>query len=161
MAPTVDFFFYGTLLDPDVRAVVFGVGARPRSIVPAAMIGVRRVPVIGHSYPMLVPDAGGRVDGSLLSAIDLNAAARTSFFEGDDYFPELTELRLEEGGAARAWVYMPKGNVKPAPGIWEFDAWRQRHLAAYLRDSHIWMRRCGGREQTKHREEWRVRLARA
>ena len=159
LAPTVNFFFYGTLLDPEVRAVVLGEGTRPRSIAPAAIIGFRRAPVIGRTYPMLVLDAGARVDGSLVSCVDLNAACRTSFFEGDDYFPELTEIMVGKAGTAHAWVYMPRGSVRAAPGTWSFDAWRQRYLAVYLRDSRIWMRRCGGRELARYRTEWHSRAA--
>ncbi|MEE8559476.1 MAG: gamma-glutamylcyclotransferase family protein, partial [Alphaproteobacteria bacterium] len=76
------YFFFGTLMDPDVRALVIGGPAPASRIEPATLAGFRRVHVAGRSYPMLISDALGRVEGCLVRGLDGRARARIGQFEG-------------------------------------------------------------------------------
>jgi hypothetical protein len=58
------FFFYGTLIDADVRRLVLGRLA-PDEVEPATLSGWRRVKLAGVTYPGIVPDAKGWVEGVL------------------------------------------------------------------------------------------------
>ena len=53
------FFFYGTLLDPDVTALVLGRRLPPAAFVPASLPGHARRRAKGVSYPILVRDPRG------------------------------------------------------------------------------------------------------
>ncbi len=66
----MDYFFYGTLMDPDVVARVAGGHRGPTPLEPADAEGFARVYVAGVSYPMLVPRPGGRVEGRLARGVD-------------------------------------------------------------------------------------------
>src|SRR5690606_32610492 len=103
----LDFFFYGTLLDDDVRAAVLGRTAPACAPVPAVLAGFRRVPVSGRSFPALIADPRGRVDGALLAGLDAAAAARLSYFEGPEYDPLLRPVVDAAGVSRDAWVFVP------------------------------------------------------
>ena len=68
------FFFYGTLLDRDVTALVLGRRLPPAAFVPAILPGYSRWRVQGGSYPISVPDHKGQVSGAVVGGL----SARTS-----------------------------------------------------------------------------------
>ena len=74
------FFFYGTLLDAQVRALV--IGRRATRLQPATLAGYHRVGIVGVSYPMLVPDSDGRVEGGLSPRLNRAAARRIAAYCG-------------------------------------------------------------------------------
>lgn len=92
----MNFFFYGTLMDEDVRALVVGRRAPPSACRPAVLAGYRRVFRDGAAYPILVRarasegDGVTRVDGCLVAGLSKREISRLKVFEGEEY--ELTDL---------------------------------------------------------------------
>lgn len=125
----VRFFFYGSLMDPDVLCRVLGEPLSPRQLAPAAIRHFRRVTVGGRRYPMLLPHPGGMVDGLAASGLSQRQARRLSIYEGSEYL--LVPVRLADGQAAA--VYLTKQGTGIDPRSWRLAAWRRRDKRAYLR----------------------------
>jgi hypothetical protein len=130
------YFFYGSLTDPDVLAIVLG---RPRiDGVPAALRGWRRWRVAGACYPLISPAPGGCVEGVVLDASPAEAR-RLAWYEGEDY--DLRELRptLASGEPVAALVFLPKPDLAHADEPWDPTLWRREHKAALLEAAGRWM----------------------
>jgi Gamma-glutamyl cyclotransferase, AIG2-like len=123
------FFFYGTLLDPELRAAVIG---RAVEVRPAALAGWRRVRAPGKSYPMLVRDPAAAVQGAVTPPLDPAAIARLSAYEGPGYRVALLRPRTPGGRRVLASVFLPVRRVRGGR-LWRLEAWRRAHLARYLR----------------------------
>ncbi len=126
------FFFYGTLIDADVRRLVMGRHA-PASVQDAVLTGWRRVPLAGVTYPTVIRDRAGRVKGVL--ARGLNAAARRALvrYEGDEYDLVETEVTTATGARRAAWTFIVRaGAVTPVPGVWDIEVWQRRHKRRFL-----------------------------
>lgn len=124
------FFFYGTLMDPALRALVLR-GLRARSAGPARLAGYRRARVAGKSYPMLVADSRAAVDGVLVRGLPRRALARLDRYEGGDYRTVTHAVHVGARAVpARVYVAVP-GRVKPG-GAWSYEDWRRRAKAATL-----------------------------
>lgn len=72
-------FVYGTLREPDCQRAVTG---RTFSARPATLRGFRREAPLG-SYPYLVPDDAGVVDGLVLEGIDAAALRALDRYEDE------------------------------------------------------------------------------
>lgn len=157
----IDFFFYGTLRDRDVRRAVLGPVIPAPEILPATLDGHRVAPVDGGRYPILVPDAGSVSDGLLVRGVDLTAAARASFFEGEgyDYGVGQRPVAVDAGPLVDAWVYLPSERLRPEPGTWLLADWERRHRSGFLANAHRAMRQCRAAEIARHRQAWLRRLA--
>ena len=131
------FFFYGTLIDPDVRRVVLGANAaRVAEIQPGVLKGWERRAVRGASYPIILPRARGRVHGLLARGLDAQAARRLQAYEGTAYERVTVEIALDDGICRRAFVFAAshRGRLKPAMSAWEYPAWRARHKTGFMRE---------------------------
>ncbi len=126
------FFFFGTLMDADVRALVLGRAMPADAIGPATILGFRRVFVADRSYPMLTPERRGRVDGLLAHGLDGAAKARIGHFEGDEYRFEARAVCLAGGASTDALVAMVRKGVVPSPRSWELVPWQRRHKRGFL-----------------------------
>ena len=135
----MDYFFYGTLMDADLRARVAG-GPGALAGEPARVEGYARVNVAGTSYPMLVPRPGGRVEGCLVRRVDGRQSARLARFEGAGY--ELRVLAVQTaGGPALARTFMARPGVRASTRPWELDSWRRRFKPLYLKQAAAGRRR--------------------
>ena len=81
----MDLFFYGTLLDVDVRRLVLGVSAERLRLEPARLHGYRRMAKDRSTAPLLVPGPGMWVEGLLARGLDRPQMARLCHFEGRNY----------------------------------------------------------------------------
>lgn len=126
------FFFYGTLMDPDVLALVVGRPLADGARAPATLPDVRRVRVRGRGFPMLLPAAGAGVDGVVVEGLDRNAAIRVTWFESEGYDIVRRRVVLADGRAVPAWVYMPRPGALRSGGGWDFGRWQRREKPAYL-----------------------------
>lgn len=92
-------FAYGTLLDPHVQRAVFG---RTIEGAPDRLHGFRKTLLqdCGDSFPNLVADPQGHVDGRLLE-ISSEDLRRADLYEGDLYVRH--KVTLASGNSA--WVY--------------------------------------------------------
>ncbi len=116
----LDFFFYGTLLDPDICRLVLRREVPPESIVPATLAGYRRYQVRNAPYPAAVRQPGAEIDGIVLRDLDALDAARLSNFEGDGYFATLCPVALTENKSGEdrlqeAWVFAATDRVPRRP----------------------------------------------
>jgi Gamma-glutamyl cyclotransferase, AIG2-like len=126
------FFFYGTLMDEDVRSAVLG-RAAPRSVEAVTLEGWRRVPIPGKSYPAIVPDPRATVEGVL--ARGLNAAARGRLVRYEDDLYDLVEVEVRRTGgrhlAAFAFVAR-EGRLSRSRREWDLAAWQRRCKRRFL-----------------------------
>ncbi len=125
------FFFYGTLMDGDVRAAVLGAAAERLVVRPGVLVGFRRVNAPGRSWPVLVRAAGGCVDGVLAQDIDPPLARALVRYEGAAYRLARCRVRIASGTMVTASAFLPR---KPPAGgrIWRHDAWLARDKPAFL-----------------------------
>ncbi len=127
------FFFYGTLLDADIRSLVLGPGAGRISVAPATLSGYRRVCLRRRTYPAVVSDARGAVAGCLARGLDSGMADRLNAFEGAEYDPVLCAVTTAGGAAVSAWVYVAGGRAAVTAMPWNLEIWQRRHKAALQR----------------------------
>jgi gamma-glutamylcyclotransferase (GGCT)/AIG2-like uncharacterized protein YtfP len=129
----VRYFFYGTLMDTEIRRCVLGLPLAATAE-EAWLSGYRRVRVRGKSYPMLIADAD-TVHGLLIADITPQQRARLTVFEGSEYREALLPVRGTRSGLVEARVFLPR---RPARGAlpWSFDQWvrvdKQRFLQGLL-----------------------------
>ncbi|MET4699177.1 hypothetical protein ABIE65_002207 [Constrictibacter sp. MBR-5] len=125
------FFFYGTLLDPDVRRAVLGTATEAG--MPAALDGWRRVFVRGDCYPVIRPARGSTVDGMVFAGVNLEGARLLRQYEGPSYRERRLTVRGADGGIVSAAVFVPKDAGVATGGPWTLASWRVRHKRPYLR----------------------------
>lgn len=159
----LDFFVYGTLLDEEVRALVLGRDAAAVAAVPARLDGFRRVPVAGHSFPVVIADPRGLVEGALIAGLDAAAAARLSYFEGEAYQAVRRRVERADGVAVEAWLFVAAPRrpfapgLRPRPGVWDLARWQRRHKAGYLRGVRLAMAQAPAPLLAELREAWQER----
>ncbi|MGB0632762.1 MAG: gamma-glutamylcyclotransferase family protein [Alphaproteobacteria bacterium] len=122
------YFFYGTLIDPDIRAAVLGRAAADLSPVDDTLSGWRTVFVSGKTYPVIVPSAAHSVRGVRMAIPDPALRQRLRYFEGPEY--DIATLKLVSGESANVFVGSKPG--RPGSRGWEFDIWQRRHKARFL-----------------------------
>jgi Gamma-glutamyl cyclotransferase, AIG2-like len=125
------FFFYGTLMDEDVRRAVLGV----RALAPAeraTLEGWRRVKMAGVSYPMIGRARNHKVDGILMHGIDRRAHELLQEYEGDEYTMIGVEVQTADSKiSARMFVPRPGLTVR-GRGPWDLVTWQRRHKRRFL-----------------------------
>ena len=133
-------FFFGTLMDLDVLAYVLARPVDLDDLAPAAIAGFRRVRARAGSYPVLVPEAGGLVEGRLLRRVSRRDIARINHYESGEYQAELRQVLGPDGDARAAWLYLGLdhlGALLDEP--WRLDAWQDRHKAGFFAACDGWM----------------------
>lgn len=127
------FFFFGTLLDEEVLAMVVGRPVAGTDRRPAILPGYRRVKARGVTYPIIVPHAAASVAGLLVSGLSAPEAQRLIDYEGSNY--DLTTLTVTSGGRERpVLVFVPvgQGGLQPLDEDWTLEEWRQRHRDGFV-----------------------------
>lgn len=125
-------FVYGTLMDPEVRAIVFDEPALVEAGQPARLAGWRRQAILGGLAPVLVAHPHGAVDGLLLPPLGRRAAARVSHFEGRHAYRLAGATVATAAGPVAAQLFLPTGAIRPHDRGWDLAAWRRRHKRAFL-----------------------------
>ncbi|HUN50909.1 MAG TPA: gamma-glutamylcyclotransferase family protein [Candidatus Sulfotelmatobacter sp.] len=121
------FFFFGTLMDADIRGIVLGRPLPDRQCLAAGIGGYRRVFAAGKDFPLLVTESGGRVCGVLVGGLSRVEAARLRHFEGDDYQLARRPVDLPDGSRCTAHLFLALARLHPTDEDWDFAAWRRRH----------------------------------
>ncbi len=154
-----DFFFYGTLVDGDVRTLVAGA---PLVAEPATLADHATVPVGRGVFPMIAHWQGATAPGLLCRGVALEAAARLSYFEseGVDYNARRLRLATEAGDKAEAWVYVPTARLRRGPGRWDFARWCRYEKDRYLRDKRNFLRDIDRNRLSPYRLLWQRRQPR-
>ena len=131
------FFFYGTLLDADLRRALCGPVADAWSIAPATLADHRRGRSPGRTYPILVPAPGETVGGVVAGGLDAVAAAILTLYEGSGYRVAGLRPATAEGPVA-AWAYLPcRAAMANLP--WTLSGWQREHKPRALRRVAAWV----------------------
>jgi gamma-glutamylcyclotransferase (GGCT)/AIG2-like uncharacterized protein YtfP len=137
----VALFLYGTLMDVDVMAKVLDRAFAGRELTPAALPGWRRIAVRNASYPVILPDPSGRVEGRLFARPSARDLARIRHFESEEYLPARVRVELADGHAVPAEAFVALDGVFDLDEVdWDLDGWRARHKSLFLRRCEEWMR---------------------
>jgi hypothetical protein len=96
-------FIYGTLIDPTMRAAVFGAPLRVGFATPARLAGFRRVTARARRYPVLIRNRSAITEGLLIPRIGGRAWRRLIAYEGAEYRLARVFLPRASGGADRSW----------------------------------------------------------
>lgn len=137
------FFFFGTLMDPDVLGRVLGRPVAASELVAARLSGFRRVQARRAPYPMLVPGSGRGIEGRLLRDPDRRDACRIVWFEEDEFAPHWRVVTIADSGERhRARVFFAVETLEATTAPWTFRHWAERDKATYLELCEGWMRDC-------------------
>jgi len=128
----VNFFFYGTLRDVDLRTRVMKRRVGERYIIPAQLPGYKCVKVIGRGYPGILPDENNHAEGILVGGVSKREAARLTEFEGPGYRSEILEVITRKNTRESAMVYTPKPVVPLSTEAWDITEWRRRHKRLFI-----------------------------
>jgi hypothetical protein len=133
------FFFYGTLLDHDVVALVLGRRLPPGAFVPASLPGHSRFRARGASYPVVVQDPRGEVPGVILGGLSARDVDYLAAYEGPGY--RVVPLKVRSlGRLVTVSVFEPvvesgKGyrdsRLQPSRELWNLVLWQRRHKRAF------------------------------
>jgi hypothetical protein len=126
------FFFYGTLLDLDVTALVLGRRLPPGAYVPASLPGHARWRAKGASYPVAIPDRRGEVAGAIVGGLSARDVASLAAFEGPGY--RIVPLRVRsQGKLVTVAVFEPVvSRLQPSRDPWDLALWQRRHKRAFV-----------------------------
>jgi len=126
------FFFYGTLIDPDVRRAVLGRLA-PGTVEPAILGGWRRFSARGVTFPIARPDPKAEIGGVLARGLSAAAARKLDDYEGPGYRRIAVPVRAA-AKTIEAFLYVDDGSgtLTPTPAVWRYEDWARRHKRAFL-----------------------------
>lgn len=133
------FFFFGTLMDADVRRIVLDRPVGRDEVVAARLPGYRRVVSRAATYPVLRPDPDGSVEGVVMPSPDARDVLRVAHFEDEEYEAAWRLVRLADGEAMRARVFIALDVMRPGDEPWEPAVWARTHKAAFLGRCRGWM----------------------
>ena len=125
MEKEINLFAYGTLMWPEVLEAVMG---RRLASTPATLAGFKRLRVRGASYPVVVPSAGGRVEGVLYRGLSHGELRRLDAFEGGEY--DRVE-RTVDGVLAQVYVLAEAFRHIAEETEWTPDQMTEKDLAAF------------------------------
>ncbi|MBS0224179.1 MAG: gamma-glutamylcyclotransferase [Proteobacteria bacterium] len=126
------FFFYGTLLDRDVTAIVLGRRLPPQAFISATLHGHTRYRARGVTYPIIVRDPNGQVQGAIVQGLSALDVARLAAYEGPRY--RIAPLTVEIHAAlTTVSVFEPlEKRFEPVDGAWDLALWQRRHKRAFV-----------------------------
>lgn len=126
-----NFFFYGTLMHPDVRTRVVRGSYRCE---PAALTGFARYRVRGQTYPAMMEKAGEAVDGVVCFDVSDADVVRLDRFEGEDYLRQVVHPALSTGNVIRceAYLYRIQRAERLEVDEWNMDWFQQHGLKEFL-----------------------------
>jgi hypothetical protein len=126
------FFFYGTLLDGDVTALVLGRRLPPVAFVPAVLPGYSRWRVEGGSYPISVPDPKGEVSGAIVGGLSARDVARLAAYEGPGYRIAPLKVKVAETMTTVSVFEPIASKLKPTSRPWDLLLWQRRDKRAFV-----------------------------
>lgn len=118
------FFFYGTLLDTELRRAVLGRMARRLSPTPATLEGFEARIAAGRRYPLAIRRRGAVLSGIVMT-LPRRAARRIIAYEGPEYRCVRRAVRLAGGAALSAAVFLASGRARAARTPWRIEDWRK------------------------------------
>jgi len=156
-----DFFFYGTLVDADVRQLVLGRPVPNAAVRSATLQEFQRYSVLDQPYPAAVPQPGSAIDGVVMPRASLDDAAKLTCFEGSDYEAQLRQVTIAADGSEEerdAWVFIASERVLRGDPGWSIDDWRSRHKPAFFEIAKAWLDAISDADLAAAAQLWRSRL---
>jgi len=153
----MQWFFYGTLLDADIRRAVFPHLEGRLELTPAWLPGFRRVRAKGAHYPVLAPRTAAWVPGLVARGLDERALVRAAHFEGHEYEPRRLEVRLGRRGRTRAWLFMPRHGGFATAEPWSYGHWLRTRKRLTMPQVAFWMNQPGVDHLRSPELLWHVR----
>ena len=150
-------FFYGTLLDADIRRAILGAEAEGIALRPAVLPGFHRYRSSHGDYPVLLRRSGGRVRGLLAEGLGRPGLLRIGNFEGEDYAPARALVIGADGRRRRAWIYLASVPGPLERRSWSLRAWQLRSKPRLMRQLHGWMGEFGADSLEAGDLRWHVR----
>ena len=126
------FFFYGTLLDRDVTALVLGRRLPPAAFVSALMPGHRRRRVKGASYPVVIRAPGDEVSGAVVSGLSPHDVARLAAYEGQGYRIVMVGVKVAGRREAVSMFEPVPGRLQPSSDPWDLVLWQRHSKRAFI-----------------------------
>jgi hypothetical protein len=132
------FFFFGTLMDIDVLSEVIGRKVPAELLKPAHLSGFRRVAVEGASYPIIVEDEDGVVEGVMMAGISPEERALLEAYEGKGY--RVTDARVDARAQRReVLMFEPVEGAHSVKGKdWDLAHWQRHDKAHFLEGVRRW-----------------------
>ena len=126
------FFFYGTLLDRDVMALVIGRRLPPQAYIAAGLPGHARRRAKNATYPIVVTARSGEVPGAIVSGLSHRDVARLAAYEGPGY--RIAPLRVKaQGRMTEVSVFEPiQSRLQPSRDLWDLTLWQCRHKRSFV-----------------------------
>jgi hypothetical protein len=124
-------FVFGSLMDPDLLAVVLDRDVGELTMRPARILGFRRRRAHGESYPVLQPCPDGIVEGLLIEGLDLHDLDRLQYYETADYRLERFDALCDDDRLP-AHVFVSTGRLEPSDEGWDLGAWQVVEKPGFL-----------------------------
>ena len=128
------FFFYGTLMDPDVRAIVLGREASLAAHVrDAVLFDWERRSTRGVSYPVVVQKPGEHVNGVIVSGLDTLSRRALVAYEGPFY--QLMRVNAYvSNGPREALLFAPgaESPLEPEMSGWSYPHWAMKYKKTFV-----------------------------
>ncbi len=131
------YFFYGTLLDAEVRALVLSPGSRDLPVEPAILPGYRRVIMARRVYPVVAPSPASSVAGVVSGVLNAEDSVRLAAFESDEYDEVTRDIIVGDGRAIEARVFVAGPKAVQSTTVWDIALWQRRHKRAFLRRTRL------------------------
>ncbi len=131
MPSSYDLFCYGTLCFPEIMYSVIG---RVPDMVEARLPGFICYELHGASYPAIVPERQGSVNGLLYTGLGVKELRCIDKYEGKQYLRAQIDVMDGEGKTQTAWGYIL------APGQYhrlKKQPWCRHKFAKYELDKYI------------------------
>jgi len=129
------FFFYGTLIDQDVMALVIGRRLPPQAFELASIPGYSRRRASGASFPVLIRDPRGRVQGVVVRGFSARDVAQLSAYEGKGYCIVPRNV-WQAGRQITVSVFKSLADrdarLMPSREPWDLKRWQRDHKRAYV-----------------------------
>lgn len=137
-SPLTALFVFGTLLDEDVLRIVLGRELPSSGRRCASLADHCRLKLHDDTYPIVARLAGGSVSGQLLM-LNKQDLARVSFFEGEEYELELTQV-IDATGEFVDAMFCAERATRPGPRYpWSLRQWQHEHKGAFVEHASAYM----------------------
>jgi hypothetical protein len=123
------FFFYGTLLDAEIRRLVLGAAVE---LEPALLRDWQRVKLGGGPYGTLVPGRGAAVTGGITPRLAARALRRLYTYEGPEYRVATLRPVLADGARPIVSCFLARARHTGPREEWRFEDWAGAHRAALV-----------------------------
>ncbi|MBV8190052.1 MAG: gamma-glutamylcyclotransferase [Alphaproteobacteria bacterium] len=126
------FFFYGTLLDPDVMALVIGRRLPPCRYALATLPGFVRRRAKGASYPIVLSDRRAAVEGAVVGALSARDVGRLAAYEGPRYRIASRKVRMNKRLVSVSVFEPVERRFEPVEGRWDLAVWQRRDKRQFV-----------------------------